>query len=270
MPTLSLDLCSSLPWIRDIIAGPPHDLRRFEGYEPRIGKNYARSGKLLLVYATAQNLANVTGERWEWAIGGRTPQTRVSAARTWADTPIQPIHDGILVAAAGLALHASYGKAIDKLEEVFEAIALCNYFRHSLRDENGNDLNPKRLPTAQRSEWVDWTHARYISSELVVHAPRTILAFRFPGPRGFSPQGRQPAPELNLVRDPSWLKHGGMGEKMRGSVLERWQAAPASKTCAERLIEGYLRQMSQSPYAMQGMRERTISYLKLSWLEFTG
>ena len=151
---------------------------------PFVGKNYAEQDFKILVYASAENLANYDGylEREEKVdICDRHRgwfNKKYNETRFFPDVHLQPMNDGMLLLAAYYIAYQLKSEYREKLEpiEFMEKIAFGNYGKYSIEGPKNIDYPPKK----EEKEKVAMSHdyiredIRILKPDLII-MPRTIF-----------------------------------------------------------------------------------------------
>lgn len=258
------------PVMDRLVLDPTTDKPVRDSYIPFVGPFYPQGR--VLICGTAQNLAKVAksenvGE-WRRATGlpamplHRLYRVRnetvgrplVEAEVRFSSIAIQPYMDGILAGVAGMALLAIRRERLETLDQVTQHVAVTNFFKHSLRNLEGNDLNPSQLTATIQDRYRSVTLKRYVLEELSILKPLVVIAFSDIVADEIRASWK--AGPVYRVNDPAWIKRGGSfpsGSQVPDSVAD--------------LIRGYISQMKQ-PY-QSGKSAAATTYLAKYYADFS-
>ena len=182
-------------------------------YVPFIGKSYSKHR--ILVYATAQNISHGHVEKLKWhrpnyrlyPNGDPSESSRDSARLL--DIPIEPWRRGILPALVGLFIFAKFGEVIHDLESIQDHVAITNFYKFSLSDQD-KDINPVSLLDEVKQKYVR-LGTTLVEYELDILRPDNLLWLKGPQRKFLRSKCKQGGINEYELNDPAWILRGHSG-----------------------------------------------------------
>ncbi|QUM81681.1 hypothetical protein HWV01_16025 [Moritella sp. 5] len=212
----------------ELISTKDHMGNIFPPYIPHIGSEYDKYK--IIMYGMAQNVS----EPWD-SLLNKTRREKVCQmldAGEYENIWIAPYK--VMLAIAGLYIHAKFGDKLSSFTEIHNSISVTNYYKFSMND--GADINPDHKLKNHQCPILYWSeNDRLSSQELDALSPNTVISFNGRHNRIL----RQRDSEFIKINDPSWVLQGGGGHlKASGS----WYRECADNEVIS-LIDGYLDQI---------------------------
>ena len=254
----------------------------FPPYVPYISEDYWESKPKIIVYATAQNIPSCDKIRrnyrkaldkdkklltWRLYWDGsqdKIPSTYIFSPISFPCVTIYPYQCGILPAIAALLFFLK-SKEMFSLDQVHQHVAATNYYKFSLINKKGRDLNPRRIP----NKYGDFIREYYelndklVAKELNMLDPDYII-FCFLNKRADGKTEAELHPshkhKILITADPAWILRGGSGLLKPGGNWDTGLELPKA------IRVNYLKQICESEswnrYRGEQKRKRIEIFLK--------